>query len=588
MGEIRRAIAFYLTFWKGYRRHIWVMGLLYTVKHGAWMAFPLLIKIIVDTWIPEKRMDLIFGTIGMVAALALVNVLCHSRFKVLEADLVKNVSRELRQKLVHKLQILSLQYHHQGESGRFYSKLMMDVERCERFASFLLNGLLGSFFTLLYAVGILAVVDGRILLVYVVAIPLYLLIYRLFKNRFTKLQHEARMAHEDLSQTINHFIQTSPLARMYGEENYEREKVNRRGLAVVERQKGISREIGVFQVLTSSLGQLFLITIIALCAAAIILGRMTVGSLLLFLQYGSQIIHTLQGLLDQFPIFTEFTESITSIQEVLESPDEEPNEGKKILGKLNGDITFEKVGFAYGATAPTIFSNLDLHIPTGTSLGLVGSSGSGKTTFINLALGLLRAREGKVRLDGEDLATLDMRSVRQQVGVVTQDPILFRGTVYENIAYARESFSKEQVVEAARMANAHEFILGLEKGYDTMVGERGVTLSGGQKQRLVIARAILRRPSLLVLDEATSALDSESEREVQKGIDRLIGRQTTIIIAHRLTTLFRCDRILVFQDGRIVESGSHRELVAARGLYAGFLASQFGLAPETLDFLKGV
>ena len=193
---------------------------------------------------------------------------------------------------------------------------------------------------------------------------------------------------------------------------------------------------------------------------------------------------------------------------------------------------------------------------------------------MNLALGLLQPRHGSIVLDGTDMGELDMRFVRRQVGVVTQEPILFRGTIYENIAHGREAFDTEAVHEAAKRANAHAFISALPEGYSTVVGEHGATLSGGQRQRVAIARTIFRHPAVLVLDEATSALDAESEREVQAGIEGLLGQQTTIVIAHRLATIRRADRILVFDGARIAESGSHAELLAKDGIYARLLRMQ--------------
>jgi ATP-binding cassette subfamily B protein len=312
---------------------------------------------------------------------------------------------------------------------------------------------------------------------------------------------------------------------------------------------------------------------------------MLIGSLVLFLTYITQLTNTVTNIINQFPTVTEFAESIYSIHEVLDASEEEHNQGKDKPATIAGQFEFQDVDFCYG-NGPRVFVGLSLLLKRATTVALVGASGSGKTTFVNLALGLLQPQRGRILLDGRDLDSLDMRHVRKQVGVVTQEPIIFRGTVYDNIAHGREDYDKQAVHEAARRANAHDFIAALPDGYDTMIGERGATLSGGQKQRIAIARTIFRRPAILVLDEATSSLDAESEREVQKGIDALLGGQTTIVIAHRLSTIFKADRILVFDKGKIAESGTHDELIDQRGLYANLLQVQMGLDERSIGVLK--
>ena len=256
--------------------------------------------------------------------------------------------------------------------------------------------------------------------------------------------------------------------------------------------------------------------IVAVCATLVMRGEMLIGSLVLFLTYITQLTNTVTNIINQFPTITEFAESVYSINEVLDAAEEERNDGKDKPVAIAGQIEFQAVDFSYG-NGPQVFAGLSVVIERSATVALVGASGSGKTTFVNLALGLVQPQRGRILLDGRDLVSLDMRHVRKQVGVVTQEPIIFRGTVYENIAHGREDFDKQAVREAARRANAHDFIAALPDGYDTVVGERGATLSGGQRQRIAIARTIFRRPAILVLDEATSALDAEAEREVQKG-----------------------------------------------------------------------
>jgi ABC-type multidrug transport system fused ATPase/permease subunit len=223
---------------------------------------------------------------------------------------------------------------------------------------------------------------------------------------------------------------------------------------------------------------------------------------------------------------------------------------------------------------------INAHIEPGLTVGLVGKSGSGKSSFVNLILGLYRPQQGCVKIDGQDINMLDMRSVRRFCSVVSQDPILFRGTIFENIAHGLPNASLAQVMQAAEVANAQEFIYQMPQGYNSLVGEGGVTLSGGQKQRIALARAVLRNPAILILDEATSALDTASEKKVQAAIDRMSGNQTTFIIAHRLSTVRNVDIILVFKNGQICEQGSHDELLATQGEYASLLQFQLDQSPQ--------
>jgi len=568
-----------------HRRPLAKILILFPIKHAAYLFYPILIKLIIDRFIPARRLDLIFGTIAVVALLGVLNFFCHRAYTVYETTITKGVSRDLRNQIIEKLQLLSLQYHASHESGRFVSKLLVDVERTERFAEMLFNTLLASLLTVVFSVAVLATDNWKMLLFYVLCIPFYLLVYRYFNVRFGRLQHAARVANEDLSHSISQFIQTSFLSKLHGAEEFERKRIDERSVDIIQRQKSIRKTIASFGIITVTFSQVFTMLIVAVCATLVVRGEMLIGSLVLFLTYITQLTNTVTNIINQFPTITEFAESIYSIKEILNASEEEHNQGKERPAAIAGQLEFQTVDFSYGS-GPPIFAGLSVLLPRASTVALVGASGSGKTTFVNLALGLVQPQRGRILLDGHDLTTLDMRHVRKQVGVVTQEPILFRGTVYENIAHGREDYDKEAVREAARRANAHEFIAALAEGYDTMVGERGATLSGGQKQRIAIARTIYRRPAILVLDEATSSLDAEAEREVQKGIDGLLGGQTTIVIAHRLSTIFRADRILVFDKGGIAESGTHDELIDRRGLYAKLLQVQMGLDQRGIEVLK--
>ena len=270
--------------------------------------------------------------------------------------------------------------------------------------------------------------------------------------------------------------------------------------------------------------------------------------------------------------YNKLTTNITAAERIFDIIDTEAEivdqEGAKELPELNGKVEFKNVSFAYSDEPDRlILSDVNFLIKPGETIALVGPTGAGKTTIVNLISRFYEATEGKILIDGHEIKEVTLNSLRSQMGIMTQDNFLFSGTVFENIEYGHPGASREAVYEAAKLAGAHEFILGLKDGYDTYVGERGVKLSGGQKQRISIARVFLKNPPVLILDEATSALDNESEHLVSQSLERLSSGRTTLTIAHRLTTIQNADRILVLSDSRIIEEGSHEELLAKQGMY---------------------
>jgi ATP-binding cassette subfamily B protein len=302
--------------------------------------------------------------------------------------------------------------------------------------------------------------------------------------------------------------------------------------------------------------------------------NVTPGTVVMLSAYFSSLTASVTTLLTLTPQIGKGLESVRSIGEVLQAPDLEQNDGKSPVGGVVGRFEFRGVGLTYPDNELPSLAGFDLDVRAGETIALVGGSGAGKSTLLNLVIGFLRPTEGRILLDGVDMETLDLRDYRSWLSVVPQDSILFEGTVRDNVTYGMDEVPHERVLAALRDANALEFIERMPNGLDTVVGERGARLSGGQKQRLAIARALIRDPRVLVLDEATSALDSRSEALVQQALGRLVRGRTVFVVAHRLSTIRTADRIVVMDEGRIVEIGSHAELLRRGGAYAGLQAAQ--------------
>jgi ATP-binding cassette subfamily B protein len=304
----------------------------------------------------------------------------------------------------------------------------------------------------------------------------------------------------------------------------------------------------------------------------------TLGDVVMLTTYFALMTNSVLTLVSTAPQATKGLEAIRSIGEVLQCPDLELNEGKALVTAVRGEFTFEAVSFRYPGAEAAAIEDFDLRVQPGETVALVGPSGAGKSTVLNLAIGFLRPTAGRILLDGQDMAGLDLRAYRRFVSVVPQESILFDGSIRENVTYGMKGVPDATVVAALQSANAWEFVSPLPEGIATTVGEKGARLSGGQKQRLAIARALIRDPRVLILDEATSALDTETERLIQEALERLMVGRTTLVVAHRLSTIRRAHRIIVLNHARVVEAGTHESLLAAGGLYAQLHQQQAGLS----------
>ena len=415
---------------------------------------------------------------------------------------------------------------------------------------------------------ILCQINGWLTLAAFIVLP-FMFLFAFLLNR--KMRHAFRRNRETIAQ-INAQIEDNlsgiRVVKSFANEAVEREKFREGNDGFLSAKKNSYRYMGSFQAGVGVFTTLIQVNVIIAGSVLIANKAVNVSDLITFLLYIGVFTEPIRTLVDFTEQFQNGYSGFVRFREIMDiEPDIQDVDGAVELEKVRGDISFEHVSFRYKEDADKVLQNVDLEMPASSYVALVGSSGAGKTTLCSLIPRFYDVTGGTIRIDGKDIRSIQLQSLRSHIGIVQQDVYLFAGTIYENIAYGKRGATKEEVIEAAKNANAHEFIMSFPDGYETDIGQRGIKLSGGQKQRLSIARVFLKNPPILIFDEATSALDNESEKVVQESLERLAKNRTTLVIAHRLTTIQNAERILVLTENGIAESGTHQELLAQGGIY---------------------
>lgn len=487
---------------------------------------------------------------------------------------ITDLMTEVRGEIFNKMHFLNFGYLDRQKSGRLLSKYAFDTQRVEGAIIQFLNQILPNTLYSLTLTFILIALHWQLAFVLAFMIPVIIYIRQVFQQRIQQSNEFSRLAQEKLTGTASEVITALRLVRSLGEEKQVTAHVNERSTDLARTRLelvGVGARFGTF---TYAASQFLSLMTIAGGAYYCIQGTMTLGTLMAFMA-GLPIImmpiHLFASMAEQYYMGQE---SYRSIKELLDSTYVEEWSGTQKPATLRGEIQFKNTHFSYPGSSHKVFGDFNLHIRAGEHVALVGQSGSGKSTITYLILGLYKSDGGEVLIDGIPQSALDMRWFRKQCAIVMQESLLLSGTIAENIKFARPEATDAEIREAARQANAEEFIARMPEGYETKVGERGVMLSGGQRQRLSIARAILRNPRILILDEATSALDYESEKLVQEALERVSSGRTVITIAHRLSTIRKADRVVVLQSGHIIEEGSFDALSRRGGYFSDLLNAQ--------------
>ncbi|HHE1345550.1 TPA: SAV1866 family putative multidrug efflux ABC transporter [Staphylococcus aureus] len=564
----------YLQFVKPYKYRIFATIIVGIIKFGIPMLIPLLIKYAIDGVINNHALttDEKVHHLTIAIGIALfIFVIVRPPIEFIRQYLAQWTSNkilyDIRKKLYNHLQALSARFYANNQVGQVISRVINDVEQTK---DFILTGLMNIWLdciTIIIALSIMFFLDVKLTLAALFIFPFYILTVYVFFGRLRKLTRERSQALAEVQGFLHERVQGISVVKSFAIEDNEAKNFDKKNTNFLTRALKHTRWNAYSFAAINTVTDIGPIIVIGVGAYLAISGSITVGTLAAFVGYLELLFGPLRRLVASF---TTLTQSFASMDRVFQLIDEDYDikngVGAQPIEIKQGRIDIDHVSFQYNDNEAPILKDINLSIEKGETVAFVGMSGGGKSTLINLIPRFYDVTSGQILIDGHNIKDFLTGSLRNQIGLVQQDNILFSDTVKENILLGRPTATDEEVVEA-EMANAHDFIMNLPQGYDTEVGERGVKLSGGQKQRLSIARIFLNNPPILILDEATSALDLESESIIQEALDVLSKDRTTLIVAHRLSTITHADKIVVIENGHIVETGTHRELIAKQGAY---------------------
>lgn len=568
--------------WRDARELVWTHryrlalgGALMLVSRLAGLVLPASTKFLVDEVIAKERFEVLKWIAFAIGAATLVQAVTSFALSQILGVAAQRAITDMRKSVQAQIERLPISYFDSTQSGQLISRIMNDAEGIRNLIGTGLVQLSGSTVTALISIGVLFWINWRMTAITIIVLAVFGGALAFAFKRLRPIFRERQQINAEVTGRLGESLGGIRIVKAYTAEKREELTFARGAHRLFRNVKssmtGVSAMTGFSSVIVGAIG----VVMILVGGSAVIEGTMTLGDLVMYIFFTGLMA---MPIIEFTSIGTQITEAFAGldrIREVMRSTTEdEEDRSRRPLKSIRGEIAFRDVHFEYEPGTP-VLKGVSFEAPAGTTTALVGSSGSGKSTILALVLNFIQPQSGKVFVDGIDIQDVRLRDYRRQLGVVLQENFLFDGTILENVQFANTSAPLETVKEVCRIAYCDEFIERFEKGYDTIVGERGVKLSGGQRQRIAIARALLADPKILILDEATSSLDSESEKMIQDGLRKLRKGRTTFVIAHRLSTIRSADNILVVEDGRIVESGTHSELITLRGRYKQLYDKQY-------------
>ncbi len=573
-----------LRYVKPYRVQVDIAAVLFIVSSSLFLLFPLVSGQLVNSVTGAPGTLSPAHIIGILIGLFVLRAVADIFSQYLVTYAGEAVTLNIRMDVYRHIQSLGLSFFATRRTGELISRLASDISVVRVAIVNNLASLLSNVLTLVGAVVLIVATNWRLTLVVLIVFPIATLIARFYSRSLRPLSTQVQDHLAETNAIAEEAIGGVRVVKSFGREDFEVDRYQHAAKGFFTTSLRLARLRATFGPLIGLMFFFALVGILWFGSQEVMAGRLQAGDLVSFLLYGGFVATGVSTLVS---VFTQFQEAIGATRRIFDILDTESNvvdaTNARDIGIAQGGITFDNVSFAYENKIDVV-RDICLQIAPGEILALVGPSGAGKSTLFNLIPRFYDPSAGTVKLDGADLRGITLKSLRDNIAIVPQDTLLFSGSVRENILYGRLDASEAEMFAAATAANAHQFVSELPQGYDTLVGERGVKLSGGQRQRIAIARAVLKDPRILLLDEATSSLDSESEGLVQEALGRLMRGRTTIIIAHRLSTVQVADRIAVLDKGSLVELGTHTELIAREGLYRRLYTLQFQMPDEVSPY----
>jgi len=546
------------------------------------LIFPIFSRLLIDDFIPNKKITLLFQVAGVIFLLYIVRMFCNFIMSYWGHVMGARIEHDMRRDLFIHIQNLPFKFFDNHKTGKLMSRIINDLNEMSELAHhgpedlfisiLMIGGSLGIMFTINVQLAfiVMALVVGMI--VFTVNTRLYMV--RTFRR--------VRKSMADINARVETSLSGVRLSKSFANEDYEIDRFAESNGMFRNAKNDSFKAIGIFTAGNHFLSDLLNVAVISIGGYYVYLEQLTYGDLMAFVLYTAFFLRPIRRLIQFIQQYQSGMSGFERFKELMETtPEIEDAENATILETVEGRIVLDEVTFKYEEDTDCVLKEFSLTVENGKTVALVGPSGVGKTTIANLIPRFYEVTSGHITIDGHDIRSVTQQSLRKNIGIVQQDVFIFFGTVSENIAYGKPGATEKEIIAAAKRANIHDFIKGLEFGYDTIVGERGVKLSGGQKQRIAISRVFLKNPKILILDEATSALDNQNELAIQASIEALSEDRTTIVIAHRLSTIKNADEILVLDDTGVVERGEHEVLIAENGLYASLYNAQFrGIMPD--------